>query len=282
MTVLTHVKIKTPPNKLNRLMRKLSNFLPLSPRDHRFLDKLWSDERSLNANADLMVEGTIPRGIFLLKEGMAIRYRMMPDGSRQIMTFLIPGDLCDMHVFLLQAVDHSIRTVAASRFALIPRSSITHLLAHYPRLAAAMWWSSQQEESMLRERIVSLGRRDARGRIAYLLCELMWRHKAVGLTSDSQFQLPLTQIELADTLGLTPVHVNRILQEFRRRNLITMERQRLHLLDVDELQAIAGFDCSYLHLDGASPETRRYFDDLEQEESPAGAGSESQPRAASQ
>ena len=119
---------------------------------------------------------------------------------------------------------------------------------------------------MLRERIVSLGRRDARGRIAYLLCELLWRHAAVGLTNGNTFRLPLTQTELGDTLGLTPVHVNRVLKEFRKRGLIEMDRRILHLLDVPGLQDVAAFNKDYLHLGGASAEVARYFDELESKE----------------
>ena len=116
---------------------------------------------------------------------------------------------------------------------------------------------------MLRERIVSLGRRDARGRVAYLLCELLWRYAAVGLTNGDTFRLALTQIELADTLGLTPVHVNRVLKEFRGRGLLSMEHRVLNLLDVASLQDIAGFNRDYLNLGGASSEVARYFDHLE-------------------
>ena len=116
---------------------------------------------------------------------------------------------------------------------------------------------------MLRERIVSLGRRDARGRIAYLLCELLWRHAAVGLTDGGTFRLSLTQTELGDALGLTPVHVNRVLKDFRKRQLITMEHRVLHLLDVPTLESIAGFNRDYLHLGGASDELARYFEGME-------------------
>uniref|UniRef100_UPI001300A407 Crp/Fnr family transcriptional regulator n=1 Tax=Teichococcus vastitatis TaxID=2307076 RepID=UPI001300A407 len=116
------------------------------------------------------------------------------------------------------------------------------------------------------ERIVSLGRRDARGRVAYLLCELLWRHAAVGLTDGDVFKLPLTQIELGDTLGLTPVHVNRVLKTFRERGLISMDQRMLSLLKVDELQALAGFNKDYLHLGGASAEVVRYFDALEKDQ----------------
>lgn len=119
---------------------------------------------------------------------------------------------------------------------------------------------------MLRERVVSLGRRDARGRIAYLLCELLWRHAAIGLTNGDEFKLPLTQTELGDSLGLTPVHVNRVLKEFRERRLIATAKKMLHLIDVPGLQAIAAFNEDYLHLGGASDEVTRYFNSLDRKQ----------------
>ena len=248
------------------LVRKLSHFAPLSESDRQVLGGLAACEERCAAGVDIVAEGSVPRSVFLLKEGMAIRYRALPDGGRQIMTFLIPGDLCDMHVFLLKAMDHSIGTITPVRIARISRESMMDLFSHRPRISAALWWSSLQEEAMLRERIVSLGRRDARGRVAYLLCELLWRHTAVGLADGETFHLPLTQTELADTLGLTPVHVNRVLKEFRAAGLITMERKVLSLLDVEGLQSRAGFNKDYLHLGGASSEMVRYFDHLESEQ----------------
>lgn len=251
---------------LNPLTRKLSHFAPLSPSDRQVLDSLAARDRHYPADVDIVVEGTTPQSVFLVKEGMAVRYRALSDGRRQIMTFLIPGDLCDMHVFVLKARDHSIGTITPVRIASISRESMMDVFAHRPRVSAALWWSSQQEEAMLRERIVSLGRRDARGRIAYLLCELLWRHTAVGLTDGGTFRLPLTQTELGDTLGLTPVHVNRVLKEFRARRLIAMEHRMVELLDVAGLQDIAAFNKAYLNLGGASEEVARYFDALEAKE----------------
>ena len=250
----------------NPLTRKLSHFAPLSASDHSILDALGTEERHFHADVDIVDEGMAPRSVFLVKEGLAVRYRVLPDGRRQIMTCLIPGDLCDMHVFLLKARDHSIGTITPVRIAPISRESMMEVFAHHPRISAALWWSALQEEAMLRERIVSLGRRDARGRIAYLLCELLWRHAAVGLTDGEVFRLPLTQTELGDTLGLTPVHVNRVLKEFRARRLIAMEHRMVALLNVPGLQEIAAFDKSYLNLGGASDEVARYFDALEDKE----------------
>ena len=253
----------------NPLTRKLSHFTPLSDSDRQVLDALIADDEHVPADTDLVSEGMKPRSVFLLKEGMAIRYRTLPDGGRQIITFLIPGDLCDSHVFLLATMDHSLGAVTPLRVAPIARESVLDLFSQHPRISAALWWSSLQEEAMLRERIVSLGRRDARGRIAYILCELLWRHAAIGLTNGDTFRLPLTQTELGDTLGLTPVHVNRILKEFRERRLIKVEHKLLSLLDVAGLQQIAGVSRDYLNLEGASPEVARYFADRDRNQQSA-------------
>lgn len=250
----------------NPLTRKLSHFAPLSLIDRQLLDALAAPDQHFAGDVDIVAEGEVPRSVFLLKEGLAMRYRNLPDGRRQIMTFLIPGDLCDMHVFLIKEMDHSIGTLTPVRVAPIPRESIMGLFGAHPRISAALWWSSLQEEAMLRERIVSLGRRDAHGRVAYLLCELLWRHAAVGLAQGEEFKLPLTQTELGDTLGLTPVHVNRVLKAFRHRGLIAMDKRMLTLLNVGELQTLAGFNRDYLHLGGAPAEVVQYFNTLEDEE----------------
>jgi CRP-like cAMP-binding protein len=247
----------------NPLTRKLSHFAPLSLSDRQLLDLLAAPDQHVAGDVDIVAEGEVPRSVFLLKEGLAMRYRNLPDGGRQIMTFLIPGDLCDMHVFLLKEMDHSIGTLTPVHVAPISRERIMGLFGAHPRISAALWWSSLQEEAMLRERIVSLGRRDAQGRVAYLLCELLWRHAAVGLARGEGFKLPLTQTELGDTLGLTPVHVNRVLKAFRQRGLISMDKGMLSLLNVDALQAVAGFNKDYLHLGGASAEVVLYFQALE-------------------
>jgi CRP-like cAMP-binding protein len=242
---------------------KLSRFIPLSDENVRFLDVLCIDEERFEADADIVRQGDVPRSAFVLTRGMAFRYRLMPDGKRQILTFMIPGDVFGLHAFLLRGMDHSIATLVPTRLATISRAKVFDLFEHHPRIGAALWWSALQEEAINRERIVALGRRSARGRVAYLLCELVWRQKAVGLAEDHAIRLPLTQLELADTLGLTSVHINRILQGFRRDNLIGLAQHRLTLLAVERLQKIAGFNQDYLHLGGATTEVRSYFDTLE-------------------
>jgi CRP-like cAMP-binding protein len=242
------------------LVAKLSHFMPFSVDDVRVLDGLCAKEECVEADTDIAVQGAVPHSGFVLTNGMAYRYRLLPDGKRQILTFLIPGDVFNLHAFLLTAMDHSVSTFVPTRLAAISRATVFDLFEQHPRIGAALWWSELQYEAMLRERIVALGRRNASGRVAYLLCELVWRQRAVGLNADHAIRLPLTQVELADTLGLTSVHINRILKGFRRDNLITLTHGRLTLLDVERLQEIAGFNQDYLHLDAATTEVRSYID----------------------
>src|SRR5437588_1003135 len=220
------------------LLAKLSHLPPFSDEDGRILDALCLNEERFAANIDIVHEGDLPRSAFVLTHGMAFRYRLMPDGKRQILTFMIPGDIFGLHAFLLKTMDHCIATLVPTRIAPIARDTVFNLFEHHPRIGAALWWASLQEEAILRERIVALGRRSSRGRVAYLLCELVWRLRAVGLAEDDAIQLPLTQAELADALGMTPVHINRILQEMRRDELITLAHHRLRLRNVERLQEI--------------------------------------------
>ncbi len=247
----------------NPLVRKLSHFVPLTAADCDVLDELISVQEQRRADVDIIADGTASKSVFVLLEGMAARYRGLPDGGRQIMTFLIPGDFCDIHAFLGRVMDHSIGAITPVRVATISRDRMMDVFTHRPRISVALWWSSMQEEAMLRERIVSLGRRDARGRIAYLICELLWRYAAIGLSSDGGFPLPLTQTEIGDTLGLTPVHVNRILKEFRSQGLIRMRQRVIDLIDVAGLQTIAEVTKDYLQLGGVSDEMARYFNNRE-------------------
>jgi len=252
----------------NPLVAKLSQLAPLSNTDIGVLETLCLPEERFRAGANIVVEGETPRSAFVLTRGMACRFRLMPDGRRQILTILIPGDFFDLHGFLLKAMDHSVAAIGPTRIAAIGREAVIDIIANHPRIGAALWWSAMQEEAMLRERIVALGRRTARGRVAYILCELVWRQRAIGMAEDHAIRLPFTQTDLADTLGLTSVHTNRVLQGFRRDELITLERQRLILRDIERLQAISGLTPDYLKLSSTPSEVLRYFDDLERDRAP--------------
>jgi CRP-like cAMP-binding protein len=247
----------------NPLVAKLLQFGPLSDKEVDLLEAMCSSEERFHTGANIAVEGQMPRAAFVVIRGMACRYRLMPDGRRQILAILIPGDFCDLHGFLLHAIDHSVAAIGPTRIAAIGRDAVIEIAANQPRIGAALWWSTMQEEAMLRERVVALGRRSAQGRVAYLLCELVWRQQAIGIAEDHAIRVPFTQTDLADMLGLTPVHINRVLQAFRRDELITLDRRRLTLLDLDRLQAISGLTKDYLQLNSTPPDVLRYFDALE-------------------
>jgi CRP-like cAMP-binding protein len=238
------------------LVRKLAHFAPLSDKDVRALDALCVKEERFKAGADIVLEGDVPRSAFVLRYGMAFRYRLLPDGKRQILTFIVPGDLFGLRAFLLRSIDHSIGALVPTRLAAVSRARVLDLFEHHPRIGAALWSSALQQDAIKRERIIALRRTSASGRIAYLLCELVWRLRAVGLGEDHAIALPLTEVELADALGLTPVYINRILQGMQRDELITLAHHQLSLRDVERLQEIAGFRQDY-HLFGGAPADAR-------------------------
>jgi CRP-like cAMP-binding protein len=250
----------------NALVAKLSLFTPLSDDDVEVLEALCSKEERVNAGVNLVDEGSTPRQGFVINRGAACRYRLMADGRRQILTHLIPGDFYDLHGFLLRVADHSVVTMAPTWLATIEQDTVFEIVRHHPRIGAALWWSAMQEAAMLRERVVTLGRRNARARIAYLFCEFLWRHRAIGLTEDNTLGLPLTQADIADTLGMTVVHVNRVLQNLRREGLITLAHRRLTLHHVDRLQSLAQLNQDYLHLTGVPAAVERYLKRLVQQE----------------
>lgn len=245
------------------LVSRLSQFVPLSAAEVEFLETMCTPEERFKTGANIVDEGDAPRVAFVVTRGMACRYRLLPDGRRQILTFLIPGDFSDLHTFLLKVMDHSVAAIIPTRIAVVERDTVVDIQINRPRLGAALWWSEMQEAAMARERIVALGRRNARGRVAYLLCELVWRQRAINLAEDHSIRLPLTQTDLADALGLTAVHVNRVLQRFRQDQLIKLERRRLTLVNFVRLEAMAGLTSAYLQLNSTPAEVIRYIDELE-------------------
>jgi CRP-like cAMP-binding protein len=146
-------------------------------------------------------------------------------------------------------MDHSIGAVVASKVATISPENILGLTNNYPTLTRALWWSTLVEEAIAREWLVNVGQRNALERMAHLFCELLYRFRAVGLNQGNSCTLPLTQLELAETLGLSSVHVNRTLQTLRRQKLITLEGGTLTIQDLDALKEVSFFNPDYLHLD---------------------------------
>jgi CRP-like cAMP-binding protein len=166
------------------------------------------------------------------------------------MAYLVPGDLCDLDVALLDTMDHTISTLSACEVVRLAPETVADLLDNHPQIARALRKAQLVDEATLREWLVNVGRRSTAERMAHLFCELLLRLQAVGCASEDTYALPLTQIDLADTLGITSVHVNRTLQDFRRAGLIDLKRRRLKILDLPRLRALAEFRPNYLHQRG--------------------------------
>lgn len=230
------------------LVAKLETRASLSEQDRGDLNALYSDARDIAARRSLIREGDRPENVHLMVEGWAARYKLLPDGARQITAFLIPGDFCDLHIAILGEMDHGITTLTRSRVAFIPRARIEKLTER-PSLARAFWWSTLVDEAILRSWIVNVGRRDAYEAIGHLICELYVRMKNIGLVEDQRFDLPLTQEEIADALGLTSVHVNRVLQRLRSEDLISLRQGLLTIHDYGRLEEASGFNSNYLHIE---------------------------------
>ena len=165
------------------------------------------------------------------------------------MALLLPGDFCDLHVAILGEMDHSISTLTSCRIAEIPRKAVEDLTEKHPRITRALWWASLVDEGVLREWLVSMGRRPAEQRMAHLFCELLVRLQAVGMADDEGYDMPLTQIDLADVIGGSVVHINRTLQSLRGAGLIHWQGKRITIPDASQLMEYADFTPNYLHLD---------------------------------
>jgi CRP-like cAMP-binding protein len=244
-------------NEKSSLMRnpwlmKMEQFTPFSEEERRLLDALVSQRRHEHAaGEDILREGDHSPDCHVILSGLACRYKILPDGERQIMAFLVPGDLCDAEIFILKTMDHSVGTLTPTTTASVPGDIISDMVRSSGALSAAMWWGTLTDLAVLRERIIDHGRRDAHERVAHLLYELLVRYRMVGLARDNAIEFPMTQVDLADATGMTSVHVNRMLQKLRQDGLISLSGKILTVLDPDRLKEVAGFNASYLHLDRA-------------------------------
>lgn len=217
----------------------------LSNEDVYLLQSASNIIRSVPARQDLIREGDKPGPIFTILEGWACCYKLLPEGGRQITAFLLPGDCSDMHFAMIDAMDHSICTLSRCRVAYITRASMGALSESHSSINHAFRMTAQTDDSVLRAWFVCVGRRTAIERVAHLMCELYLRARLVA--KSDQCQMPLTQIVLADALGLTPVHVNRVLRVLRASGMMKLGNGTLVISDFARLSTIAGFSENYLH-----------------------------------
>lgn len=185
----------------------------------------------------------------LLLEGLLCRYKDLRDGSRQISELHIAGDFADLHSFTLKRLDHSIMALTRCRIAIVPHERLKAVTSAHPHLGRLFWFLTNLDASIHREWVLSLGRRDALSRMAHLFCELRARLAVIGRADESGYTLPLTQTDLAECLGLTPVHVNRTLKQLRESGLLEFRNGHVAILDLRRLESVAEFDAAYLYLE---------------------------------
>jgi CRP-like cAMP-binding protein len=229
------------------LVRRWSKHSRISADDRTAILGLPASRRTFGKDGYLVREGQEATECALLLRGFAFRQKLLRDGSRQIISFHIPGEFVDLQNALLGIADHNVQSVNRTEAAMIPRHAIIELATARPAIRVAMWIDTLIDSSIFREWVVNVGRRDSRTRIAHLLCELATRLRANGDGDGDAFDLPLTQEQLADATGLTSVHTNRTLQRLRRDGLIHLNSGSLKILDWHKLREAGDFDELYLH-----------------------------------
>jgi CRP-like cAMP-binding protein len=232
---------------MSPFVKKLCHGAALIEPDKVLLANLAQPVRRVDARRDILAEGTEPRWLPLIIEGWACRYRLLENGKRQLISIYLPGDLCEPFGVLPRFLDTSLGALTPVTLATVSLAAITAAAQASPALSEALWWDLLVGSAIEREHIVSLGRRSASERLGHFFCELQLRMAMVGLADESGYEMPLTQTDLADLLGLTRVHLNVSLQDLRRLGLISLRNHRLTIHDLQGLRERSLFDASYLH-----------------------------------
>jgi len=230
-----------------RLTRKLQISTALDADDLKAIEHLPIIAKELAAHSAIVREGERPAQSCLLIDGFACRSKTTDAGKRQILSIHIPGDIPDLQSLHLHVMDHDVTTLSRATVGFIPHEALRALTRERPIVAEALWRDTLIDAAMFREWIVNVGRRSAVVRLAHLLSEIGTRLHKLGLAADDRFELPMTQLDIADALGLTPVHVNRVVQELRRDGLLELRKQTVFLPDLPRLKELGDFDDLYLH-----------------------------------
>ncbi|MDO9524006.1 MAG: Crp/Fnr family transcriptional regulator [Gemmobacter sp.] len=232
--------------ELSPLIRKLGVFVVLSPPELTLLSDLQQRRRTYVAGRDLVDQGQADQAAYILHSGWACSYKLLPDGQRQIVDFQIPGDFLGLRSVLLRISDHSIVPVTDIEVTEVQTSDLLDIFAKTPRLAAAVLWAASRDEAVVVEHLVGVGRRDAAERLAHFLLELGARLALVGMGSKAGFDCPLSQYMLADALGLSAVHINRVLRQMRENGILTFRDGHVTFDNYARLTEFAQFDPTYL------------------------------------
>lgn len=236
---------------LELLVSRLGTLSPLDKADRAAILDLPHSLRTVRPHEYIIREGEEAEHSCLLLSGFLMRHKIVLNGARQIVSIHMTGDMANLQNSLLKRADHSVQALTDAELAFIPGTAIVALAAGRPAVAMAMWLDTLIDGAIFREWIANVGRRDARSRTAHVLCEFALRQEKAGLASRSRYDLPLTQEQLADALGLTSVHVNRTLKALEAAGLIARQRRSVTIADWEALRKAGDFDPSYLYFDVA-------------------------------
>jgi CRP-like cAMP-binding protein len=233
---------------LDLLVTRLETHHPLTEVEREAVRALPYKMRTLEAQSHLVREGDRPERCALLLSGYAFRHKLTGEGARQILAIHIPGEAVDFQHLFLGEADHNVQMLTRGEVAEIPREPLEELALCNPGVGRAILVSTLAEASVFREWTLNIGRRDSRTRIAHLLCEFAVRLTAQGLKPNGGYVLPMTQEQLADATGLTPVHVNRVLKALQADGLIQRDRRTIHFPRWQQLREVGDFNSRYLHI----------------------------------
>jgi CRP-like cAMP-binding protein len=232
---------------IETLLRRLDRNSPLAEFDREALRALPYSLRRLPHGAHIIRDGDKPDHCSLLLSGFAYRYKITGEGARQIISLHMPGEFVDLQNCFLGVADHSVQTLTEVEAAYIPRLALQDLALGRPAVARALWIDTLIDSSIFREWVVNVGRRDSRARVAHILCEFSLRLEAAGLAKDHRYHLPMTQEQLADAVGLTSVHVNRVLKQLTELGLIRRDKRTIFIEDWPRMREVGDFNERYLH-----------------------------------
>jgi len=238
-----------PPNASSLslpLTRKLMQLVDLPPEEVTVLHGLQSKTRLVRRHREIVTQGQKYDALFVMMEGISIRYRILRDGRRQILNIALPGDFVGFPASFFERALYPISALTEVVIASIPFDVLIDLFERHPHLAAAIFWSFSSEAAIYTERLTDVGRRTALERVSHFLLELLTRFQIIGLADECSFPMPLTQELLADALSLSLPHVNRTLRQLREDGLVSIEAHQVFIRDVEALSALGDFEKSYL------------------------------------
>lgn len=234
---------------IERHLLKLRARDSVSPEEEQAIRDSIAEVRTVPADQTVINAGQVLHHSVMLLDGIMCRYKDLSEGQRQITELHVPGDFADLHSFTLKRLDHNIMTLTPCRYAIVPHERIDRITERLPHLTRLYWFTTNLDAAIHREWEVSLGRRSALSRIATLFCEMKLRFEVVEMTDGQSYDFDLTQTDLAECVGLTPIHVNRTLKELREQGLVQFRSGRVTIQDWDGLTRVAEFDPAYLYLE---------------------------------